>query len=102
MHAITTTRGDRNRSLGIRPTRSEHKVTLRIAEFNQLMADLGNVTNLDVARFLDLGEGTVSRLRSGTSTPGASVIAAFTKKLPAVPLRRVFNFGDDQQMAVAA
>jgi hypothetical protein len=104
MHAIAserTPRSLRNEALGIRPTRSEHTVTLRLAEFDQVMATVGCVTNLDVAQFLNLGEGTVSRLRAGVSQPGVAVLVAFAKKFPKVPPRRVFDFGDDELESAA-
>ncbi|GGM90721.1 hypothetical protein ACFFX1_54605 [Dactylosporangium sucinum] len=105
MHATQTrkrtARSLRNEQLGIRPRRSEHTVLLRRAEFDQVMESEGYKTNLEVAHFLDLGEGTVSRLRSGESKPGTGVIAAIVKKLPKLPLRRVFDFGDDDMPAAA-
>lgn len=104
MHAIAserTPRSLRNEALGIRPTRSEHTVTLRPDEFTKVMATVGCVTNLDIAQHLNLGEGTVSRLRAGVSQPGTAVIAAVAKKFPTVPLAQIFDFGTDDMAAAA-
>jgi hypothetical protein len=64
--------------------------------FNRLLAERGKVSNLDVARFLGCGEGTISRIRNGEQTAGAGFIACVAVAMGPDSLAEVFDFGQVQ------
>ena len=68
---------------------------INVENFNAIMRDeYGVVTNLDVARFLGCGEGTISRIRSGEQIRmGGSFIACVALHVSHAEFFQVFTFG---------
>jgi len=106
MKATKATRSARNRKLGTRPTRSGHTAKLRIDNFDAEMKRLGFTSNLEMAHFLGLGEGTVSRLRTGKGDPGIAVVLALAKRFGYAKLAELIDGGNggtvDPEMRAAA
>lgn len=99
MHASQTVTATLKRN---QPRPSGNTVTLRRDKDGQyvlirdLIGDFGCTTNLEMARLLGCGEGTISRLRNGEQKPGAGVIAGvavlYADRSGDRPLTRHFNF----------
>lgn len=98
MHASQLESPPRRRT---KPRPSGNTVTLRRDENGQIVLfidiaqDFGATTNLDMARLIRCGEGTVSRLRNGEQSPGTGVIAGVAVLYAGHadrPLTRHFDF----------
>lgn len=73
---------------------SRHEAKLRRVAFDKLLADNGleGASHADIARWLNVGEATVSRLLNQRQGMGGPFLAALAKKLPArVPLQRFMD-----------
>lgn len=81
------------------PTRSARVIKLRRPEFDAEMASKGKTSNQDIARLLQCGESTVSRLRNDRHPLSATVIAAVIDALGPEGFVRVIRVCDDDRVA---
>lgn len=54
------------------------------------LRELGLTSNLAMAKYLDCGEGTISRIANDEHNPGLDLIAKVAKAFPDQPLSRYF------------